>query len=354
MKIINRDFKKGVVKVKITNLDDLWYLSNIIEPGDLIRGKTIRKIKINKEGDRKTAISKRSIFLEIKVEKIEFHKYSNILRVSGKITKGPDDVSLASYHTFNLDENTVIGLKKDNFLKYQIDRLKEASSLKQSKILICVLDREEVYFALSKQFGYQLLTSFEGEVQKKEMKTQIRNPFYSEIIKLLEKYNEQYNPNNIVVASPAFFKEDLIKQLKNQELKKKIVLATCSSVKENAINEVLKRPEVQLVLKKDRVTKEVNLVEELFKQIAVNGKSAYGLKQIRNVADAGAVEKLLITDTLIQKSRQQNTYAQIDYIMRLVDQMKGHIFIISSDHEAGKKLDGLGGVGAVLRYKLNY
>ncbi len=40
--------------------------------------------------------------------------------------------------------------------------------------------------------------------------------------------------------------------------------------------------------------------------------------------------------------------------MRTIDSMKGQVHIISSEHEGGKKLDGLGGLGALLRYKLNY
>jgi protein pelota len=40
--------------------------------------------------------------------------------------------------------------------------------------------------------------------------------------------------------------------------------------------------------------------------------------------------------------------------MKTVDNTKGDILIISSEHEAGKKLDGLGGIAAILRFKLNY
>jgi len=41
-------------------------------------------------------------------------------------------------------------------------------------------------------------------------------------------------------------------------------------------------------------------------------------------------------------------------MMKIVDQTKGEIHIISSEYEGGRKLDGLGGIGAILRYKLNY
>ena len=63
---------------------------------------------------------------------------------------------------------------------------------------------------------------------------------------------------------------------------------------------------------------------------------------------------MLITDKFIQKKRTENKYQGIEEIMKHIDNSKGDIFIISSDHEAGKKMDGLGGIGAILRYKINY
>ena len=53
MKLIHTDLKKGLVKIKVENLDDLWYLNQIIEKNDFIKGKTLRKIKIGKETQRK-------------------------------------------------------------------------------------------------------------------------------------------------------------------------------------------------------------------------------------------------------------------------------------------------------------
>ncbi len=354
MKILNQNLKHGKVKIKVDNLDDLWYLSNIVDPGDLVKGRTLRKIKIGESTDRKMKVSKKPVFLEIKVEKIEFHKTTNALRIAGVITQGPEDVAHGEHHTFNAEENTVIQITKEKWLKFQVDKLKEAASAKHSKILICVHDREEAFFALSKKYGYEMLTSFTGDVQKKAVETKQAKSFYNEVIKMLGDYAKRHKVSNIVLASPAFFKEDLMKELKDTDLRKKIVLATCSSVKEDAINEVLRRPEVQQVLKQDRIAKEVNLVEELFQEISKEGKASYGLKQVKETAEAGAVAKLLVTDSLIRKTREKGTYKKIEEIMKLVDSMKGGVHIISAEHEAGKKLDGLGGIGAILRYRLSY
>ncbi len=353
MKLIYSDFKKDVVKVKIENLDDLWHLNQIIEKSDLIKGITLRKIKVG-ETERKQKSVKKAVFLLIQVEKVEFSKTSNILRISGVVKEGPEDIPLGSYHTFNVEENSIITIIKQKWLKFQIDKLKEASKEISIKILICVHDREEAYFALMKKYGYQLLANIKGTVAKKADIKKIESTFYKEIIKQLEEYDKRYNLNKIIVASPAFWKEELMKELKDKDMKSKIILATCSSVSENGINEVLKRPETEEALKQDRISKEYKHVEELFAEISKNNLASYGLKETKNAAIAGAVRTLMVTDSFIQKKRNENKYEEIEEIMKTVDSTKGSILIISSEHEAGKKLDGLGGIAAILRFKLNY
>ena len=352
MKLISSDFKKPV-KLKIENLDDLWYLNQLIDTNDIVSGKTFRKIKIGKEGERKQTIVKKPVFLKIKVEKLEFSKHSNVLRISGTVTEAPEDIALGSYHTFNVEENTIIKIQKENWLHYQIEKIKEASAETKSKILVCVHDREEAYFALIKKYGFDILSSIKGNVTKKADLEKIESKFYKDIIKQLEEYDKRHGLNKIILASPAFWKEDLMKELNNQDLKKKILLATCSDVGENGINEVLRRPETSEALKQDRISKEMRHVEELLEEISKNNLASYGLEETKNAVGAGAVRTLLLTDEFIQKKREENVYEEIEIIIKNTDSSKGTVVIVSSEHEAGKKLNGLGGIGAILRYKIS-
>jgi protein pelota len=354
MKVIHSDIRKGEAKIKVENPDDFWYLTTIIDKADLVKGKTIRKIKIGEKEQRSMKIIKKPVFIALKVEKVEFSKTSGTLRIAGIVTEGPEDVPHGSHHTFNVEVGTIITIKKEKWLTFQLDRLKEASSKEIAKILICILDREESYLALLKKYGYTLLSHIKGKVQKKDVEEKVAGTFYQEVLQKVEDYNKKYSLSQIIIASPAFWKEELMKELKNNELKKKIILATCSSVDKTAINEVLKRPETREALKQARASKEANLVEELLTEISKEGMAAYGSKETENAANAGAVKVLLITDSLIQKSRDKGTYEKLDQMMKTVDATKGAIHLISSENDAGKKLDGLGGIGAILRYKLNY
>ena len=354
MKLLYSNLKKGEVKVLTQNLDDLWYLSTIVEPNDIVQGRTLRKIKAVSSDEKSKEATKKPVFIKLEVEKVEFSKYTNVLRVSGVIKEAPEEIPLGEHHTFNVDDNTTITIIKEQWLKYQLDKLKEACSEKKSSLLICVHDREEAYFALFKKYGYEILAHIEGEVQKKREENIKKENFYLAIINKMKEYVERHKIKQVIIASPAFWKEDLMKEVQDNELKQKIILATCSSATKNGIEEVIKRPEVREALKQERTAKEMNKVEELFTEIAKNNLAVYGLKETENASSIGAVKELLITDSFIQKSRSENFYSQVERIMKTVDKTKGEIQIISSEHDGGQKLDGLGGIAAILRFKMSY
>ena len=349
MQLIFQDQKKGIKKLKITSLDDLWYLSQIITENDLVKASTYRKIKLGSENDRNAKIIKKPITLEIKVEKIEFHKTLDSLRISGKTTLEIEEIPKGSYHSLNLEINSILTITK-TWLPYQNEKLKD--SLKDSsKILILALDREHATLAILKNYGPEIIAELEGEAQKKAYETKETKNFQQELIKILEEKNQKLQPQHIIIASPAFFKDELIKKLPN-EIKKKTTPATCYSTGIQGIQEILKRDELKTILKEDRIAKETEIVEQLLKEISKEGKATYGLKEVKNALNQGAIEKLLITDSLIHKTRENNTFNQLDSLMKSVDQQKGSIHLISSDHEAGKKLDGLTGIAAILRFKI--
>ncbi|MFC1768179.1 mRNA surveillance protein pelota [Nanoarchaeota archaeon] len=344
------NLKKGEIKLKPENKDDLWILSQIIDSEDLIKSRTLRKIKVGGKDERSGSVARKPMFLSLKVEKVEL---AENLRILGTVTEGNEDVPKGSHHSFNIEENDILTIIKPKWLKFQLDKVKEATKTKVSPILICVLDRDECYIALMKRRGFEVIAHLEGNVQKKDVEVKSVN-FYEEIIKKLEEIVGRQRIDNIILASPAFWKEDLMKKISKDEIKKKIHLATCSAVGKSAINEVLKRKEIQNVMKEDRTTQEINLVEHLFEEISKDEKAAYGTKEVNAASDSGAIEILLVTDGLIKKSREDNNYQELEKLMKNVDSIKGEVHLISSDNDGGKQLDGLGGIGAILRFKMNY
>lgn len=351
MNILQSNFKSGVVKLRINDADDLWYLSHLIEPGDLVSGKTTRKIKI---GDsEKTKVTKKTLTLKIKAETIDFDQTGTVLRINGRIKEGPEDIPKESYHALALEEGSEFTLEKAQWLNYHKQRLLEATE-KKYNYLFCLFDREEAVFALSKKFGYEILSKIKGEVPKKRQGIELKKDFYQEIINTLQIYVDRYKPDYLILASPAFYKEDLLQKISSAELKKKIVLTACSDVSETSLDEVLKKPELAEILKSNRAREEQLLVNELLSEISTAGKAVYGWQETKKAIAAGAVGTLLLSDDFIRQKRTSGGYQELDEEMNTVEQMKGKIHILSSEFPSGKKLNGLGGIAALLRFKLEW
>jgi len=84
-------------------LDDLWHLKHLIERGNLVFALTHRKVASIADKARPEKMEKRPVRLGISVEDVEFHMYSNWLRLHGVIKSGID---IGSYHTLNIEVGT--------------------------------------------------------------------------------------------------------------------------------------------------------------------------------------------------------------------------------------------------------
>ncbi len=335
--------------MRIEDTDDLWYLSHLVDPGDTVKGTATRKVRI---GDGENAkVTKKKVTLSIEAEKVEYLPENGIVRINGKILEGPEDFPKGSYQNISLGEGGEFSIKKVNWPKYQKEKLKESAE-KSYTFLICVFDREEVLFALSQKFGFKILAKVKSDLPKKGDVDAKKSTFYQDIIKGVETYASRHHPENIIVASPAFYKEDLYKLIKDDTLKKKITLATCSSAKNVALDEIMKRPELKEILKQSRNRQESLLVAELLKEISKEGLAVYGKKEVKIAIDSGAISKLICTDKFIYTEKEAENYQELDEQLKSVDNLKGDVHIISSDHESGKKIDGLGGIAGITRYKL--
>ncbi|PLW80770.1 hypothetical protein C0585_00855 [Candidatus Woesearchaeota archaeon] len=216
---------------------------------------------------------------------------------------------------------------------------------------MCAFDREEAYFFKIRRQGHEYVTSLKGQVAKKGYDQQSTS-FYKEILDVLKEQSKQIDYFKIVMASPAFYNDEFLKALGEDELKKKIVMATCSSVGKTSITEIMARPELANVMKDDATASEIKHIEELLSFISKQEKNVYGIKETKKASNLGAIDKLLVTDNLIHKYREEEKFEELEKIMKTADDTGAQVHIIQSDHEGGQKLDGLGGIAAILRYDI--
>lgn len=344
MKILGKNLKKGDIGVQITDEEDLWYLSHILSVGDVVRGKTERKIKVGSDENAKTV--RKTVYLKLKSEKIEYTPKNNTLRILGTILEGPEDVPLGSHHSFALEINDIINIQKEHWANFEIQKLEEAQKQK-TKIILVVFDREEARFANLKRNGYEIIGNIKGDVQKKDAESEKKENFFKKISKNLTEYNKRYSPDKIIIASPAFWKEYLEKELED-DIKKKIIKATVSSVDETAFQELLKRNELKKALEDERSSSEMRAIEEIMVAISKE-KACYGWKETKEKTALGAISKVLVSDTFLKKMKEKEKYRDVDALLKNIESMKGKVLIITAK-EAVDRLDGLGGIAGILRW----
>lgn len=351
MQIKKQDKKQGLIEVIPENLDDLWHLSHIVEEGDYVSTLTTRRIQDNDSGKTRSDRGvKKTFFLGIRVEKINFHKYTGMLRFTGIIESGPEDlIPLGSHHTINVQINNSIKIQK-MWNKWSLDRLKQAVdySKRPTEIIVAIEDNT-TDLGIIKQYGLEYIGPITGDISGKRNIDKNRQnkitEYYEEITKTLQQFT---NISKLIIIGPGFTKNGYYNFLEEKypDMAKKAVLESTGSGGHAGIQEVLKNGLIENLSKDAKIAKEISTVNKLLEKIGkTSNMVTYGKKQVKNATDMGATEKLLVLDELVRQK-------DIQKIMNNAENMGGKVEIISSQHDGGKQLEALGSIAAFLRYPI--
>jgi protein pelota len=117
----------------------------------------------------------------------------------------------------------------------------------------------------------------------------------------------------------------------------------------SGFQEVLRRGAVDRIMEESRIARESRLMDELLKEIALDGKAAYGLEEVKLALDYGAIDTLLVADEMLRVEREKG---HIDSFLQSVEHTQGKIVVFSTIFEPGQKLLALGGIAALLRFNI--
>ncbi len=344
MRILHQDLGAGEVRMQLESEDDLWHLFNVIEEDDLVKASTHRREE--KKGDKIRAerAEKRRMTLGIRVEKIEFSDFDLRLRVLGTIEEGPQD--LGQHHTINFEPGETLTLRKGHWRRSQLDRLRRAAAdSRRPRMVFVSLDQDEATVAVMRQMGVRELATIRSLRSGKQYQDKEEGDYIGELLGKISSVAEQGMP--IVVLGPGFAKEELMERgrAKEPELFRNAFAYHTGQSGMAGINELMKRGLGAEVLRDSRVAMEVELVEKALERIATDGLVAYGPKEVADAAAAGAVETLLVLDSLLRRE-------DCDRIIRDVEAQGGDVVVVSEHHDAGRELDAITGLAALLRFSV--
>lgn len=333
---LKRNF--GEIKLFPETLDDLWHLKHLIAPGDLVFATTFRSIDSATDKVRPEKAEKKPVRLGIRIEKVEFHHNSGRLRAGGVIEHGPDT---GFHHSLNLETGHEISVIK-NWTSYdleRIDRAVKASSL--GLIHILTVEEGEAELFRLRQFGPEQVTAILGGSGKREG-LDSRKEFFLEVYGFLSAIT-----GPVVVAGPGFVKDDFINFLKSKdaELAERCITAETRRIGRGAVQEVIGLGITGRINEDLQLAREVKAIDELLKRISTGGAAAYGTSEVRQAIDYGAVDEVLVCDSLLRDNN-------ISALLEAAENLRAGIVVLSTEFEPGSRLEALGGIAALLRFKL--
>jgi protein pelota len=328
----------GEIRLLPESIDDLWHLRHLIAAGDLVFATTLRSVAAVTDMIRPEKVEKRPVRLGVRVERVEFSVHAVRLRISGIIEHGVD---VGAHHTFNVGTGYEISVvrawKQVDFER--IDRAVQASVY--GVIHILTIEEGEAELFRLRQYGPESVVSVTmGSGKGAEENT--RQGFFEQVLGYLSDIT-----GPVIIAGPGFVKDDFVKFAKSRQsaASGRAVVIETRRIGRGAVQEVIGLGTLDKLIGDLQLAREVKAVEEVLLRISRNGPVAYGMREVSDAIGFGATEQVLITDTMLHDTTVQ-------HLIEKAEKMRSTIIVLSGSFEPGERLDALGGIAALLRYKV--
>ncbi|MFB6159761.1 MAG: mRNA surveillance protein pelota [Haloferacaceae archaeon] len=335
------------------NVDDLWHLSHVVEPGDRVSGDTTRRIQRDEENLRDTGGQREPMHVTIAAgtDDVEFARFANRLRIGGEIVDCSREDQIGHHHTLNVEPHDEVTVEK-RFKTDQMERIEAAEAAAENPdVAVATVEEGEAHVHLVAQHGTEEYGSFTRPTGKGEY-ARPRSELFEELGAALARLDV----DAVVLAGPGFTKEDARDYIESEypDVAAKLTVVDTSSVGDRGVHEVLKRGAIDEIQEETRIAREAELIDELTERMATGAKATYGPENTAEAAEFGAVETLLLVDDRLREERAGAGAWDIDVneVIRNVERQGGDVVVFSGEFDPGRQLRNLGGIAALLRYRL--
>ena len=337
-----RENDEGWREILIENMDDLWYLKNIIDPETTIRKSVMRREEKSEDMERSKETPRKPVLLEIKPEEVHFQPFTDRLRIQGIIINGPEG-TLGQHQSIYVSEGENIEIMKKKWDRSSESLIKDALLKVSNNALFIVMDDESATFCILREYGLQAQAKiFSGKSGKEYAGNYSRKAYFDEILKTL---NSMKFSGPVIVTGPGFEGEMFEKSLKEKKTELESHFIPSTRDDENAVYEIINTDAVRKITGDSRASKERRYMEQFLEGLSKNSMVAYGKDEISRLSQTGAIGKLLVLEDNFRNKDFQD-------IMDNVHISGGEIIIMSSEGEYGKTLKNFASMVALLRYNL--
>lgn len=334
------------VKIRIDDMDDLWYLKNILSTGDQVSMTTMRRAEKQDDMTRSKETKRIPVRVTISLESIEFQEFSNRLKLLGVITHGAEDI-IGEHQSFIVTEGDDLVLRKETWTEVQRKLLKEARE-RSDKIMgiFVALDDDSADVVVMRSYGLQSLGKvYSGKSGKMYNTVYSEKSYFTEISEILKKSAEEQKL--ISILGPGFTREHLLAFLSDDPYYTAKILRSSPTGRADmgAVYEYLQSEESKKAFSNARLMTENELFGRFLKELNGDGLCAYGPEDIKKALELGAVETLMISESVISEDITGE-------FSELAKNTSSEVYVFSDLTEPGKMLKKFGGFCAILRYRI--
>ena len=310
----------------------------------------------------------------------------NVSKQEGKediriwIIEPPEPLNLKIYHCdqqFLLQPLKDVLKEKDVYGLIVLDAKEATIGLLKGKNIIPVFNKESNVPSKTSKGGW-------SQQRYKRIREQALDEWLKYVGENASKIFLNENVKGVIIGGPGPVKEDFAKyDYLDYRIRQKILaIKDVGYTDEYGLEELVKRS--QDVLQETSIIKEKNILNDFFARVAKNENAIYGIYNIFKYLEAGALEKLLISEDFdfgkvklkcnncgkekeiegylskIDKKCECGNEMQIEsfenYDEKIVEIAKNfgtEVIFISSQTPEGRQFYNLGGIGGIARFKLD-
>ena len=385
---ISAKTQSGTVTLTPTDAEDMWHLYNLIRPTDIVRSSTFRKVTTttNSLASARSITTKRTT-LSLRVEKLEYDPKIGELKVNGRVCSENEYVELGQYHTLKLEPHRQFSLEKGSEGSDELwdevaqERLREATDVKKKAEMwgvvleeglahICIVTASQ---SLVRQKVETSVRKGKNDVAQGSHAAQMAKFFKTTLDTLLramefEELVKQDEMPMLVLGSAGYTAGNFLKHAqetawqkgdkKMQEYFKKSALVVHSAGGYlHDLTSALQAPAVKKQLADTKYGREAAVLEKFFDLLRQDeGRACYGPGEVSQAVEGGGVGRgggvMLISDRLFRSDDVAERRRWVELVERVRKTEGGEVKVLSSGHESGRRLEQVGGIGAILTFPM--
>lgn len=341
MRIVSGSRHSERIQIAVDDDNDLWYLSNILDQGDMVKATVFRREEKKDDMIRSKESQRKPVTISISVEKIEFRNFTDTLKILGTVKEGPEEL-LNVHQSVNVspgDSIEIIGKKWDSG---HISLLEEALERPVKEAVFIALDDESCLVATARNYGINVIARIDsGRSGKMYEAKYSEKDYFQEIQQAINNKDIQ----TVIILGPGLTRTRLAEHLRSTMKNVTVLSYPADRTDEGAIYSFMESEEASSVIRSSRLATEQKLLQQFLKNLSTNGLAAYGYEAVKSLAERSAVDTLLISEEKFH-TREGSSIAEI------AEKSGSRIFVFSAGSEPGITIHKFGGYCAILRFKV--